>query len=164
MSFTTTDAADYIWREETGSSNSTSIPEIAYYIKSAGIGKLNTLIFTSYTINDAQEIEPELGHEELAILGAIYKVKFYTTMNMNVIGAAGVTSEVLEYSSDGTTIRKQSRGVLSQQWSILKKDAQNELLNLISSYKILKAVPRDISGIEILQIVDSPARFNRIIQ
>jgi hypothetical protein len=86
-------------------------------------------------------------------------------MNANVVGAAGVTSEILEYSADGTTIRKQSRGVLSQQWSILKKDAQTDLLNLISSYKILKSVPRDISGIEILQIVnENYPRYNRVIQ
>ena len=165
MSFTTTDAADYIWREETDSSSEISIPEIAYFIKTAGIGKLNTLIFTNYTVNTSNEIEPELGHEELSILSAIYKVKFFTMMNANVVGAAGVTSEILEYSADGTTIRKQSRGVLSQQWSILKKDAQTDLLNLISSYKILKSVPRDISGIEILQIVnENYPRYNRVIQ
>lgn len=163
MNKTVSEIANYIWIEETGSSDQTTTSEIAYYIDSAGLGKLNSLIFTDYSIDpDTYEIVPDIGREELAILGAIYKVKFLTRMNENSLGASGV-SDILEVSDDGATVRKQSRSTMAQQWASLKKGAQEELLNLIGSYKIYKSSPVQVVGEDSL-MTENISRYNRAIE
>lgn len=46
MSISITDLANLIWYDELSQTDTTSVPEIAFWIRNTGIGKLNNLIFT----------------------------------------------------------------------------------------------------------------------
>lgn len=149
MSLSVTDIANNIWINELNQSSTVTIPEIAFWVRSNGIGSLNSLIYTSYTINsDTLGIEPDtFGIDELAILGSLYMIKFFQTQSNSFLGASGV-NDIIEYSSDGTTIRRLNRGEQAKTFLQLKSQAQEYLTQLISSYKINRANPRQVVGVD----------------
>lgn len=164
MSIKIVDLADLIWREELNETNKTSIPEIAYWLKNTGLGKLNNLIHTTFTINEStQEIEESsFSIEEAAILVQLYLIKYFKRQANDFLGAVGV-SEIVEWSENGMSIRKVNRNELAKTWLSLEKRAQEDLKDLISSYKISKATPRSIEGKELLLLISRLPRYNRIL-
>jgi hypothetical protein len=163
MSISIADISSSIWINELGQSPLITVPEIAYWVRTKGIGSLNSLIFKSFTINESTlEINEDFTIDELAILAQIYLVKFYQTQANNFLGALGI-DDIIEYDSDGTVIRRLNRNEQSKTFLQLKSQAQEQLNNLLGSYKINRATPRDVSGIDTLQIIDNTPRFNRII-
>ncbi len=164
MSISIADLADGIWRNQLNETSLTTTPEIAYWIRSQGLGVLNSLIFTSFTINeDTLEIEQDnFGIDEQAILGLIYLIKFYALQANNFLGAAGV-SDTIEWSEKGHTIRKLNRTEQAKTFLTLKSQVKNELDDIVGSYKINRATPKTISGIEILQQTNYNHGFNRVL-
>lgn len=150
------DIANNLWINEVNQSNLVSVPELAFWIRSSGLGALNSLIYASYTINDTTlEIEPDtFGIDEYAILAQLYVLKFIQLQINGLIGASGlVGNEIIEWSEKGHTIRKQNRNEVSKSWITLKTQANENLNQLIGSYKINRAGPRQVIGIDGLYTV-----------
>lgn len=159
-----TDIANNLWINELSQSSLVTIPEIAFWIRSTGIGSLNSLIYTSYSINDdTLEIEPNtFSVDELAILGALYLIKFYQTKSDSFLGASGI-NDVIEYSEKGHTIRKLNRTEQSKVFLQLKAQTKEYLNQLIGSYKLNRATPVGIQGIDALLLIRDTPRFNRVL-
>ena len=165
MSEKVVDIANSIWVNQLNQSSSTTIPEIAFWIRNHGIGALNSLIFTSYLIGSDQEITPStFGADESAILSQLYILKFIQFQIDSLIGASACLADnIVEYSEKGHTIRKFNRNEVSRSWITLKEQAKKNLNDLIGSYKINRSTPRQLVGIDAsLLLVDMP-RFNRVL-
>jgi len=164
MGISITDLSNSIWLNELESTDLVTIPEIAYWVRTSGVGQLNSLIFTSYTVNATTlELEPNtFGVDELGILGGLYLIKFYGTQANNFLGAMGI-NDIIEYSEKGHVIRKLNRNEMAKTFLQLKSQYQDYLGKLIGSYKINRATPRDVSGIDVLLIVRDVPRYNRVI-
>lgn len=164
MSLSVTDIANSLWLNELDQTDLTNIPEIAFWVRSSGIGALNSLIFKSYIIDSTTlEITPDtFGIDELAILGQLYMIKFFQTQANSFLGAMGI-NDIIEYTEGGHTIRKLNRNELAKTFLQLKSQAKTELNNLIGSYKINRASPQSISGIEILSLVRNVLKYNRVL-
>ena len=151
MSLSVTDISNNIFINETGQSSLTTIPEIAFWVRSSGLGALNSLIYQSYTINDTTlEIEPDtFGIDEYAILAQLYVLKFIQFQINGLIGASGlVGNEIIEWSEKNHTIRRQNRNEVSKSWITLKSQANDNLKDLIGSYKVNRSGPRQIIGLD----------------
>lgn len=150
MNVSVTDLSNSIWINQLNQSTLVSIPEIAYWTRSFGIGALNSLIYTSFDIDSTTlEIVPSFGLDEASILSQLYVLKFIQLQIDSLIGASGlVGNEIIEFSENGHTIRKNNRNEISKSWITLKSQAQSNLDQLISSYKINRATPRQVVGID----------------
>ena len=102
------------------------------------------------------------SYEEAEIYEKIYEIKFYDKGIRDNLGAAAVNT-ISEWTEKGHTIRKFSRGTLAQTYLNLRKEVTQELKNLVTGYRMKKSTPRDISGIEILQIIRHVPKYNRIL-
>ena len=165
MSISITDLASTIWMNELNETSQTSIPEIAYWIRNVGIGKLNNLILTSFTIDtDTLEVLPttSFGLDEATILIQLYMIKYFQLQSNNFLGAVGV-NDVIEYDESGMLIRKLNRNELAKTWLSLKNQAGEDLKDLINGYRIARATPKSIEGQEINLISVYTPRYNRIL-
>lgn len=163
MSVYITDLANSIYLE-LAQPDDLNIPEIAFYLRS-NIGVLNSLLFTSFSIDNAtKEVTPfsGFGEDEASIYSKIYQIKYYDKQIRDNLGAAGINN-VAEYSENGQTIRKFSRNEVAKSYISLRKDLAKELKDLVNAYRINRATPKDISGQEILATITQTPRFNRIL-
>lgn len=164
MNIQITDLADLIWRDELNETDQTTVPEIAYWLRNNGLGRLNDLIHTSFTVDsDTQEIaQNSFGVEEAIILAQLYLIKYFQKQSSDFLGAVGVR-DTIEYSENGMTIRKLNRTEQSKVWLELAKQARNDLKDLITGYKISKSTPRSIEGEELLLLSTIMPRYNRVL-
>ncbi len=163
MSITIADISSEIFID-LGSPNDISIPEIAFWLK-GHIGDLNNLILTSFSIDpNTFEIIPtsSFGEDEKSIYKALYYIKYYDSLIRSNLGAAGVNT-TLEYTADGTTIRKIDRTRIAQSYLQIRKDLYNELKDHVTYYKINRSLSKSIEGEEVLQLVVCANRYNRIL-
>ena len=162
MGISVVDISNSLWINELEQSTLASIPEISFWVRSSGIGSLNSLIYTSYTINqNTLELSPDsFGVDELSILGQIYLLKFFQSRANSFLGAVGING-IIEYSENGHTIRKLNRGTLAQTFLNLKAQVKVYLDELLGLYKINRATPRDISGIDACLLIRNIPRYNR---
>ena len=165
MNVQITDLASYIWKEELQESNTTTIPEIAYWIRMNGIGQLNDLIHTSFDVDDTTlEIIPSntFSLEAAAILVQIYMIKHYKRQSSIFLGAVGI-SDTIEYSENGMVIRKLNRTEQSKTWLELAKQAKEDLKNLVAGYKISNSLSLSIEGQELNLLSTVLPKYNRSI-
>lgn len=164
MSISITDLASLIWQEELNETDQTTIPEIAYWLRNNGLGRLNDLIHTSFSVDTTtQEISPSTSFsiEESVILVQLYLIKHFQLQATNFLGAVGV-SDVIEYSENGMTIRKLNKTEQSKVWLQLRDKAKEDLKDLITGYKISKSTARSIEGQELLLLRSVLPRYNRV--
>lgn len=158
------DLASIIWKDELSENSITTIPEIAFWIRNTGIGKLNDLIHTEFTVNDSTlEIEQaSFGINEAVILIQLYLIKYFKLQADSMLGAAGIESTI-EYSEGGMSVRKISKNELAKSWMSLMREAKDDLKTLITGYKIGKSTPKSIEGEELLLISSYLPRYNRVL-
>ncbi len=126
------DISDEIYRE-LGNPTTLSIPVISYWVRT-NIGALNNAINTSYSINSVSfEIEQTvcdvvtaIGIDESSILKKMYMVHFYNQKIRTNITAVE-TDTVLEVTSDGMSVRKQSKSEIGKHLSNVRKQESEEL-------------------------------------
>ena len=163
MSIFLTDIANEIYLD-LGQPDNTNIPEISFWAKSH-IGDLNHLILTSFDIDPITfEIIPNasFGQDEKSIYKALYYLKYYDNLIRSTLGAAGIQT-TLEWTSDGSTVRKLDRSKIAQLYIQIRKDLYNELKDHVTYYKINRSLSKSIEGEEILQTVVYSPRYNRIL-
>ena len=107
------DISDEIYKE-LGSPTTLSIPVVSYWVRT-NIGALNNAINTAYSINSTSleieqaicDVATAIGIDESSILKKMYMVHFYNQKIRTNITAVE-TDTVLEVTSDGMSVRKQS--------------------------------------------------------
>lgn len=124
--------ADELFRE-LGESSSYSIPAIAFWLRNH-IGDVNLLIGTEFEIDtDSITILPSIQENEKSIFKKLFEIYYYNKLASQFLGAAS-QDIVTEVSSDGATIRMVNKNELSKSYMALKKDALNDLKELIKGY------------------------------
>ncbi len=141
------DIADEIY-VEAGSPTSTSIPAIAYWLR-ANYGRLNALIFTSFTLDSSYEIVDEDGEEitpeAASVLKKLYNIYRYDSdikYNLNSLN----TDTILEVSDQGSSVKKINKNEVSKTLASLRRQELEELDTLVASYKNLKSTPKQVVG------------------
>lgn len=162
---TITDLSSYIWQEELNETSSTSIPEIAYWLRNNGLGQLNNLIHTSFYIDSVSlDVEPasSFSIEEAAILVQLYLIKYYQLQANTFLGSVGV-NDTIEYSEKGHVIRKLNKNEQARTWLSLVTSNKENLKDLVHGYKIGKSTPKSIEGEELLLLSQYLPRYNRVL-
>ena len=145
-----TDLANEIWIEN-GSSSDTSIPAIAYFIRSQ-LGKINVLLFEDFVIEETSgQYEILDGTEEISIDAASIIKKIYeiSQLDFNIRAQmnAQAADSVLEFKeADGSSFKRVNRNESSKVYASLKKDELQSLKDLVTAYRIKKSVPLDVVG------------------
>lgn len=134
--------ADICYRE-LDSPDDTSIPNIVFFL-TANLSQLNTLIGSSYSLDDNQEPTPELGDSESVILKYIYLIHYYNRIIRSNLQAGAY--DVMELQEGDTTIRQASRNELAKSYNQLKMALEDRLHRLISSYKQNGVIPASLSA------------------
>lgn len=127
----------------------TSIPAIAYWIRS-NIGKLNNLIYTSYSINPTSlEIVDSSGNEidilAAAVIKVMYKVYRVELDIRSILGGIGVDS-VLEARDQDFSVKKINKSELLKTMTAFKKDSLKELNDLVHNYRSYNGTPGQVVG------------------
>ena len=141
-----TDIADEIY-EELGSPSDISNPLISFWLQ-RNIGRLNSLIQTSYTIESSVssiEISPTLGEDEKAIYKTLYYIYYYNRLIQNNLGAAAFDA-ILEVGSDRRTVKMVNKNEVAKTYLALKKANQDELKELINGYALNRSTPLAVAG------------------
>lgn len=165
MNLSITDLANLIWYDELDETDQTTIPEVAFWLRNSGIGKLNNLIFTSFDIDSSTlEITPasSFGLEEAIILVQLYLVKYYSLQVTKFLGAVGV-NDVIEYNENGMVIRKLNKNEMAKTWIQLRDKTKEDLKDLITGYKISKSTAKSIEGQELNLLSTMLPRYNRVL-
>lgn len=145
MATTITDLGNEIFFE-LGSPTDISIASIAFWLRS-NIGHLNSTISTSYEINSSTPFEcnPTIGENEKIIFKKLYLIYYYNKFVITNLGASSFDA-IIEYTSDGSTIRKVNRNEVSKVYLQLRNQHQLELEKMISMYKMDKFSPLQVAG------------------
>lgn len=110
------------------------------------LGKLNIVINQEYAINpDNSEYTPELGEPEKSILKQMFLVFYYGKKLAAVLNSADSNS-VVEVSEAGGTIRFLNKNELAKTYQSLKQSEENNLKDLIYTYRLNNSAPSVIQG------------------
>lgn len=127
-----------------------SIPSIAYWYR-AHIGDLNNLLGLDFSI-DSSTSEPlsasgtEFGNNEASIFETLYLIHYYDILYRGSLGASSYSSNVLEVSSNGATVRMLSRVNIAASYLQAKKIEIENLNKMITAYKGNSALPLQVAG------------------
>jgi hypothetical protein len=127
------------------------VPSISGWAE-ANIGSLNIYINSCYSISGAN-FSPVFGANESGIYMEMYNVKHYESqIRLAVNGIAtpssGISLDWVELRDGDSTIRRSNPADLARVYRGLKKDAQDELNNMIETYRANEANPSQITGDE----------------
>lgn len=148
MTNTILEIADEIFFE-LGNPDDTSIAAISFWLRS-NVGGLNSKIGTSYTVNETSpfEFNTNLGDSEKYIFKKMFYVYWYTKLMNANLGAAAY-SAIIEYSSDGDTIRKINKNEIAKTHLQLRNKLSEELTQDVSFYKKNGFIPLHVFGDDI---------------
>lgn len=131
--------------QKLGNPNNLAVGVIQYWLRFS-LGRLNNLIFTSYSLQaQTGDVEGELGENEAGILEQMYFVYYYDVKIRENLGAASIDS-VLEIAENGAVVRLISKNEISKTYVQMKRLAQEELDKLVSGYKMLNSIPVSVNG------------------
>lgn len=152
------DIADELYREM-GEPADLSIASIAFWLRT-NIGDLNITINKEYTINETTlEIEiPEgdtFGSTEKSIFKMLFSIHYYERLLRNALGAASTDSTV-EINENGFSARKVNKNELAKTYAQLRKQINDELIELTKNYNLNEARPLQIAGDDIYQDTTRP--------
>lgn len=113
----------------------------------ANIGQLNNLIHSSYIIDNSagQDISPELGDGEKAILKELFFIYYYGKQINSNLGAAAYDA-VIEVQSDGARVRKVNKNEVAKSYLQLREQHKKSLKDLLNGYRYGSATPIQVAG------------------
>lgn len=131
-----------------GSPTDTCIPVIAHWIRGR-IGTLNILLFENLTI-DPITLEllnggQEVNYEIIAILKKMYKIYDFDIQIRQQMSSLA-NNGVLTATDNGSTVTRINRNEVSKTLASLKKQEQEDLNSMITSYRIKGANPEQVAG------------------
>lgn len=142
------DIANEIYLENASPSD-TSIPAIAFWIRS-NVGKLNNYVYESYSIDAASlEIVDSSGSEIQELAAAIlkemykiYRIELDIRANINAVN----NDSVLAASDEGFSVRRVNRSELLKTLTSQKRDALKELETMVGYYRSYNGAPSQVAG------------------
>jgi len=143
-----TDIANEIYLEN-DSPTDTSIPSIAYWIRT-NVGKLNTLIYENFYV-DSSTFEiftidaVEIGEIQSAIIKTMYKV-YRVELDSRKIISSMRTDSVLEAKDQEFSIKRVNKSEVLKTLSAMKNDALKELRDLVHNYRSYYGEPSQVAG------------------
>lgn len=151
---TITDISLDLWRE-LGEPTDISVAFIIGYFRS-NIGVLNNLLTKIFVINATTlEIDPELTDDELVIFKKVFEIYYFIKVIRTNLGASAFTA-ILEVQNDGAVTRLVNRNEVAKTYITLKKDAMQELKDLLNAYHINSTTPSAVIGDDIFSPCPSP--------
>ena len=110
----------------------------------ANLGRLNSLIYTSYSGSGADlDLEAQSIHKEL------YLHHYYAKESRNSLrGITRSTGEILSISDQNNSITFVNRNEVSKVYRGLASDSQARIDRLVAHYNIYQAEPLQVGGIE----------------
>jgi len=142
------DISDEIYRE-LGEPVDISIASISHWLRT-NIEKMNILLDRKYLINSISlEIEHDnnkvFGLAEKNIFKLLYSIYYYERLFRNALGAASVDS-VVSVTDDGSTVTKINKNEIAKNYAQIRKQINDELVNLINRYHANEVAPVQIVG------------------
>ncbi len=136
--------------EELGRPSSLSIPAISFWLRN-NIGGLNNFINTEFTIasddfeivRTIDSVETEISDYEKAVFKKMYFVHYYDQQIRTQLASS---DNVVEVSQDGMSVRKVNKTEVIRHLTAIKKQENDELMDMVNAYKTNKAVPRQVAG------------------
>lgn len=134
--------------EDLGSPDDISLPAISFWLGTeSNLGKLNTLLDTEFTIID-NEISRPLNSQEQAIYKHLYQIQYIKRQFNKNTGAAAYAGEVIEIKEGNRTVKGINKNDVAKTLNAYLKDLNLELIQLIQSYKLNLADPRQTAIVE----------------
>lgn len=142
------DIANEIYLEN-GSPTDTSIPSIAFWVRS-NVGRLNTMIYESFYVDPTTlEIMTASGTEitELptAIIKAMYRV-YRIDLDIRRMMSGMSLDMVLEAKDQDFSVKRINRSEVLKTLTTLKKDTLKELMDLVHGYRSYNGAPSQVAG------------------
>lgn len=151
---------------EAGSPTYTSIPAIAFWIRSK-VGYINNTIFESFTINANLEIvdcaNNSISTEAVSIIKQLYRIYDYQqqiTTALNALNADGIL-EVID-NFNGAGFRRVNKNEIVKTLLQARNQEREDLKALVSAYCIRKATPRQVAGDDTVPALDNAFRTESI--
>jgi hypothetical protein len=138
-----TQIADNIF-EDLGRPTDTTLSAIAFWLRN-NLGNLNISTNQNYILNQDESVSPNINSDSYGVFAAMYRVRYFEKKYINGLSTAGYDIPT-EVTSDGMTVRLESKIALSKFWSEAQKTAQSELNDLINAYKVDKNLPLQVAG------------------
>ncbi len=135
---------------ENGSSTTTSIPAIAFWIRGK-VGWLNTVLFEDFYINPALEIfnadTGEISLEAVSVIKQSYRVydlEVQIRTMTNALAADSILS--VQDNLGGTSFTRVNRNEIAKTIVTIRKDELLYLNRMIDAYRSLKSTPSQVAG------------------
>ena len=139
---------------ELGEISTLTIPAIAFWLRT-NVGNLNARLNTTYEIDAAFAVTPDLGLSEKDIFKKLYMIHHYDMKLRESLGAAS-TDTWVEIASDGTSVRRVNKVQQSQTYQAAKKIELVELDKLVHAYKVTASSPLQVAGDDTVEGYYSP--------
>lgn len=140
-----------------------SLVSISFWVRNS-IGQLNTLILTTFAVQNDLEIRDSTGHEinedaacvyAQLYLGHYYDKKYrsnLTTMNNNML---------LSVKDNARSVTFTNRNEIGKTILQAKKQAEEDLSKLVKGYKAKLSFPRQVVGDDVLVSITPPMTYSR---
>ena len=160
------DIADELYREM-GEPTDLSIASIAWWLR-ANIGDLNITINKTYTINETTlEIEipngDSFGNTEKSIFKMLFSIHYYERLLRNALGAAS-TDSTIEIDQNGFRAKKVNKNELAKTYAQLRKQINDELMELTKNYNLNEARPLQVAGDDTIEAPSRSYTYSRNIE
>jgi hypothetical protein len=142
--------------DEIGDTTNISLPSIITYLRN-NVGRLNALLNTTYII-DPNSLEIINGSDNITLIGLmesaiyaqLYEVYYFQRRANAMLGAASIDT-VIQYQTDGGSIRLLDRNQIAKTYAQLKKEAEDILYKMVNRYKFYTTQAVQIVGEDIIE-------------
>ena len=137
-----------------GEPSDLSIAALSYWIR-ANVGKLNSIIFENFALNQDFEIvdtssdDTEINIDAVAILKKMYLVHRYSVIIRSKLTDLD-SDDVIEVQDQDSKVKRVDENQLIKTISAEKKQEEDELRYLINSYRTKSFDPKQMVGDDIV--------------
>lgn len=138
-----------------------SVSAISYWVR-ASIGKLNSMIFENFALNDTFEIvdtddgdgdsttNAEINIDAVAILKKMYVVHRYSVIIRSKLTAID-SDDVVEVQDQDSKVKRLNKTQIVKAVTSEKKQEEDELRYLINAYRTKSTNPKQVVGDDIVR-------------
>jgi hypothetical protein len=137
---------------EIGSPTTTSVPAIAFWVRSK-LGWLNATLYEDFFLDANSEVlnayrdNSEISLEAVAVLVQLYKVYDLETQIRSMMNALAFNGIIeVQDNLGGTSFKRVNRNEIAKTLISLRKDEITLLKNMIDTYRSLTSQPSQVAG------------------
>lgn len=152
--------------EDAGSPTNTSIPAIAFWIRSK-VGAINNLLFEDFSISaDTFEIlDPsgaEITPEAVAVIKQLYRIYDYEKQIRDMMNALANDTLLSVKEFDGSSFTRVNRNEVAKTLAAIRNTEIKSLSDLVTAYRGRTTAPQGIVGDDFVQgVYPSTAAYYR---